>query len=386
MNVTTRSLPELSRAASSALVANSSTQGWKPIPQINQLHPAGADKDYANGAYNCAPAVVAMLARGYGRQDNLSDADLIEQLGQGIVTKDGTDADGVARMLARVNIPPAGPALGANYKDSELKQQLNQGHMVIAQVRATDPKGAQGSAHYVLIQGMTKDGNYIVSDPLFKKPYVATAKQLKEAVLKAPPDGGMLIPVSSPAETRKPAKPATLAAPVVAGTGAGTASTFAAAGTSAPKAVQATAPTSSPAKAAAVPVDSFEAPDPKAFTVSDDVFEGVDTRYKSDAPRKDNAVMEDNEKKNQFQLDVRYGDSSAAPTDQAAPVTPDQESEDQFAQELRQRKAQGDMSAYDTLDKLEQSSSDKDRRVLEKVKDADKKDPGIGKKTAGDGF
>ncbi|MFL5349658.1 MAG: C39 family peptidase [Hyalangium sp.] len=384
MNVTTRFLPELSRAASSALTADSSAKGWKPIPQINQLHPQGADQDYVNGAYNCAPAVVAMLARGYGRQSGLSDADLIEQLGDDIVTKDGTDADGVARMLARADVPPAGEALGANYKDSQLKQHLNQGHMVIAQVRTSDPKGDQDSAHYVLVQGMTKDGNYIISDPLANKPYVATAQQLKEAVLKAPPDGGMLIPVASPAEARKMAKPTATATPVAEGKGPAAAPT-AVGGTRAPMAALAPAPAASPAKAVAVPVDSFEAPDPKAFTVSDDVFEGVDTRYK-EAPKKTNAVMQDNEKKNQFQLDVRYGEGGAPRADQTTPVTSDDKDADQFAQEIRQRKASGDMSAYDTLDKLEQSSSGKDRQVLEKVKEADKKDPGIGKKTLGDAF
>ncbi len=386
MNVTTRSLPELSRAASSALAASSATKGWQPISQINQLHPQGADKNYVNGAYNCAPAVVAMLARGYGRQAGLSDAELIDQLGQGIVTRDGTDADGVARMLARVDVPPAGPALGANYKDSQVKQELNQGHMLIAQVRTTDPKGNQGSAHYVLVQGMTKDGNYIISDPLAKKPYVATARQLKDAVLKAPPDGGMLIPIASPAEAQKlAATKASATAPVADGAVPNTLQASAVSGSSALTAVQSIAPTSSPAKAAAVPVDSFETPDPKAFTVSDDVFEGVDTRYKA-FTAKTNAVMENNEKKNQFQIDVRYGDGGAPLPNQTAPVTPDQKNADEFAQELRRRKTYGDMSVYDILNELESSSSAKDQRVLEKVKEADKKDPGIGSKTQGDAF
>jgi hypothetical protein len=280
-------------------------------------------------------------------------------------------------MLARADEPPAGDALGANYKDSELKKQLNQGHMLIAQVRTSDPKGQQDSAHYVLVQGMTKDGNYIVSDPLAKKPYVVTPKQLKDAVLKAPPDGGMLIPVMSPTEAKKLAAPS---APV------------------------ASAPAVDPSQAAGggsavrrtpAPVDSFDsfdsvataAPDPTAFTAADDVFEGVDTRFMNTASTQPtNTALADNEKKNQFKFDVRYGDTTTPAPEQTTPVTPDQKSEDEFAHELRDRKAQGDMSAYDTLDKLETSTNDKDRRVLEKVKDADKKDPGIGKKTLGDAF
>src|SRR5689334_8736215 len=115
----------LTKANSAPLGADASAKGWKQIPQINQLRPRGADKDYVNGAYNCAPAVVAMLARGAGRMGDLTDAQLISQLGKDIVTPEGTDPEGVARMLARVDLPPAGDALGANYKDAELKQHLN---------------------------------------------------------------------------------------------------------------------------------------------------------------------------------------------------------------------------------------------------------------------
>jgi hypothetical protein len=161
-----------------------------------------------NGAYNCAPAVVAMLARGHGKLGDLNDAQLIQRLGQDIVTQKGTDPQGVARMLERADVPLAGDALAANYSDADVKQHLNQGHMLIAQVRTTDRHARdQGSAHYVLIQGMTQRGNYIVSDPLANKTYVASPEQLKNAVLKAPPDGGMLIPVASPAEAKALAAP-----------------------------------------------------------------------------------------------------------------------------------------------------------------------------------
>lgn len=438
---------------------DASTRGWKSIPQINQLRPQGADKSYVNGAYNCAPAVVAMLARGAGKLNNLSDAQLINQLGKDIVTQKGADPEGVARMLSRIDMPPAGEALGANYKDAELKQHLNQGHMVIAQVRTTDPRAGKDSAHYVLIQGMTQSGNYIVSDPLKDKPYSVTPKQLQEAVLKAPPDGGMLIPVSSPAEAKAAAaktsadgkgadassataaprtptqagmpiigptlaKPPTLMdlpavaprnptrteMPVIGPTLAKppTLTDLTPVGTAVPRTPTQTAmPVISPTLAATptatqplavtdlgggsassvATAPDLQDPDPDAFTATDDDLAGVDTEFKQPETEETNAVMEANEQRNRFQIDVRYGDRDGKDVEgPVSNVTSEQEDEDTAAQELRRRKSDGDLGAYETLEKLEKSTSEKDHRVLEKVKDADKKDPGIGKKTTGDGF
>jgi len=368
MSVRPSSSPELSRL--SPAQSRSTLGGWQNIPHINQLRPNGAGKDYVNGAYNCGPAVVAMLARGAGRMDGVSDAKLIQQLGKGIVTPDGVDADGLTRMLKRADVPPAGEALGADYDDDELNDHLKEGHKVIAQVRASDAHGVDpDNAHYVLITGKTKDGNYTVADPLAKKPYVVTPEQLREAVLKAPPDGGMLIPVASPAKGKQPA-------PAAAATG----------GAAAPR--------------TAAPVDAFEgstaralkptatkAPNPAAFSVTKDVFQGVDTRFKQPETEERNELMEENEQRNQFELSLRYGKTKAAPEEAPeAPVTSEDRDENDFAAELRQRKASGDKNAYQTLAKLEKSTSDKDKRVLAQVKTADKKDPGIGKKSTGDAF
>jgi hypothetical protein len=375
MSIRLTSSSELSRITSPQ--PRTPQGGWQNIPTINQLRPNGAGKDYVNGAYNCGPAVVAMLARGHGNLSGLSDAKLIQQLGKGIVTKDGVDADGIAKMLKRADVPPAGEALGADYDDSELNAHLAQGHKVIAQVRATDAKGVDpDNAHYVLIQGKTKDGNYTVSDPLAKKSYVVTPDQLRDAVLKAPPDGGMLIPVASPAEAKKTSP---------------TASTTTAPANAA--AAQRTA-------ALAAPVDVFEgaeakalkptvtkAPNPSAFSVDKDIFEGVDTSFKQPETDERDEVMEANEQRNQFEINLRYGktsDTQAEPP--AGPVTAEDRDVNEVASELRQRKATGDKEAYATLAKLEKSTSDKDKAVLEQVKTADKKDPGIGKKATGDAF
>ncbi|HYH95467.1 cysteine peptidase family C39 domain-containing protein [Hyalangium sp.] len=343
--------------------AKSTPGGWQPTSHINQLRPNGAGKDYVNGAFNCGPAVVAMVARGWGRMEGLNDAQLIQQLGKGIVTKEGADAEGLTRMLKRIDVPPAGEALGADYDDADLNEHLSQGHKVIAQVRASDAHGVdEDNAHYVLIEGKTRDGNYTVSDPLSKKPYVVTPDQLRDAVLKAPPDGGMLIPISSPAEGKRPAPPA---------------------------------PAPAPATRSAVPrnpVDTFaprapqaKAPNPTAFSVTKDVFEGVDTEFRQPETEERNELMEENEQRNDFGLDIRYS-KKGQPEAPTGPVTADDQDEDEFASQLRQRKAGGDRDAYQTLAQLENSGSDKDRRVVEKVKQADKKDPGIGKKTTGSAF
>lgn len=201
-------------------------KGWKSMHHINQLRPEGADKDYANGAYNCAPAVVAMLARGHGKMDDLNDAQLVQQLGQGIVTREGTTPEGVAQMMARADVPLAGDALGAGYTEKDVQDHLSQGHKLIAQVRSSNPQGEADSAHYVVVEGMTRDGNYVISDPLADKPYLVTPEQLKEAVLKAPPDGGMLIPVASPEEAQAAAAPAAPTAPTPPAAPARTADAF----------------------------------------------------------------------------------------------------------------------------------------------------------------
>jgi hypothetical protein len=347
--------------------------GWKNTPHINQLRPSGAGKDYVNGAYNCGPAVVAMLARGHGKMAGISDAKLIQQLGKGVVTPDGVDADGITKMLKRADVPPAGEALGADYDDSELDDHLKQGHKVIAQVRASDAHGVDpDNAHYVLIQGKTKDGNYTVSDPLSKKPYVVTPDQLRDAVLNAPPDGGILIPVSGPAQGKKPASATATATPEAA-----------------PRKLALTAPVDAfdGSQAKALPPSITKAPNPAAFSVTKDVFEGVDTRFQQPETDERNELMEENEQKNQFEVNLRYGKSKDAQVEPpAAQVTAEDRDENELASELRQRKASGDKGAYETLAKLEKSSSDKDKRVLEHVKTADKKDGGIGKKSTGDAF
>ncbi|HVG58539.1 MAG TPA: papain-like cysteine protease family protein [Hyalangium sp.] len=173
-------------------------KGWGPPHHINQLTPKGADENYKNALFNCGPAVIAMLAKSSGNFKDMTDAQLVSELGSGLVTDKGTTSEGITKMMERADLPLAGDALGAGYSEKDLQDQLKQGNKLVAQVRSTNPQAQADSAHYVVIEGMTRDGNYVISDPLAKGPYAVKPDQLKEAVLKAPPDGGMLIPVGAP--------------------------------------------------------------------------------------------------------------------------------------------------------------------------------------------
>jgi hypothetical protein len=282
--------------------------GWDNIPQINQLHPSGAGMGY-DGSKDCAPAVVAMLARAMGGGGNLSDAALIKQLGQGLVGADGTKPEDMPQMLERAGLPISGQALAGRYDDKDVAKHLQEGHTFIAQVEARE--GGATSSHYVAVQGMTPQGNYIVSDPLAEKPYELTPEQLRTQVRKAPPDGGMLIPVGTPPGGRA---------------------------------------------AAMGPSDTFEAANGSA----------VDNKP----------------------LNIKYGDREPRRGRNAkdADVAPDRFSVKQFVQRLLQMKENNPVKAQTILGQLEVSRDHKDKGVLKRVENADKRQPGIGKKTTVEGY
>jgi hypothetical protein len=291
---------------------------WENMPHINQLSPEGAGRGY-DGAKDCAPAVVAMLARAAGTGGNLSDAQLIKELGQGLVGPDGTEPKDMPAMLERAGLPVAGKALAGRYSDQDVAQHLNQGHALIAQVEARDERGTT-SSHYVTVQGMTPQGNYIVSDPLADGPYELSPQQLRSQVRGAPPDGGMLIPVgASPASGQA----------------------------------------ASSARAAGLPgsCDSFEAAPARAAG---------------------GAV-------NNGALDIQYGDRGPL-RNKNAEVAPNRFSPKQFAQRLMQMKETNPEKAEKYLGKLEVSRDRQDQGVLRRVEKADASQPGIGKKTTGEGF
>ncbi|SEK30498.1 Peptidase_C39 like family protein [Stigmatella aurantiaca] len=395
-----------------------------PLPHINQLRPKGAaSSHYVNGPYNCAPAVVAMVARSWGKQGHLNDAQLINSLGKGVVTSKGTTPEGVAQMLGRIGVPLAGEALAGQYSDAALKQHLQQGNTLIAQVGVNDRATGQDSAHYVLIHKATADGNYVVSDPMANKPYVISPKQLREAVGRAPPDGGLLIPVGGPGNASAAATASSLASgqPVPAET-ARTDAFVGASRTSrgtAEMPLPSLLPTAPAARgegatvlpsragaesllqglntatlasttgafagspAASVPL---EAPVPAAFSVPDNALEGIDTRFHEAAAAGPALPLSTAEQHNLASLDIRYGQESV----QAAPVkeqiTSQEQNVEQISRELLSRKERKDPELTRLLARLESSLFSKDRQVLNRIKREDLRDPGIGKKTWIDSF
>ncbi|HLL03998.1 MAG TPA: C39 family peptidase [Myxococcaceae bacterium] len=379
------STSEIKRVVPNQVEGAQSHQARKPIHHINQLRPEGAGKDYANGPFNCGPAVVAMLARSAGKLGHLNDAQLVSELGKGVVTEKGTSPEGIATMMARAGVSPDGQALGAGYTDAQLKEHLGKGNKMVAQVRSSNPNSQKDSAHYVVIEGQTRNGNYIVSDPLAKGPYVVSPKQLKEAVLKAPPDGGMLIPVANPGKQAAATVP-TSAPQVIPGT------------LGAPNELSGEpieAISTNPSLAAVQGMDSFvtrpataavtAAPDPKAFTASEEMFKGVDTEFKATDSKPTDKVLVQNERRNTFELDVSYSKPSLGEKIKEA-VTSAVENVGDFIRNLFSLKSKGDAKAYETLSKLESSTFKEDKEVLKEIKQSDKKDPGTGVKIQGDAF
>ncbi|SEU14836.1 C39 family peptidase [Stigmatella erecta] len=414
-SVTSESLPV------QALRADAPTS----LPHINQLRPKGASSsNYVNGPYNCAPAVVAMVARSWGKQGQLNDAQLINSLGKGVVTSQGTTPEGVAQMLGRIGVPLAGEALAGQYSDAALQQHLQQGNSLIAQVGVNDRATGQDSAHYVLIHKATADGNYVVSDPMANKPYVITPQQLREAVGRAPPDGGLLIPVGGPGNasaaaaasslaTGQPVETARMApgdafvgasrtsrgtaemplpsllpsAPPSRGEGATVLPSRAGAESLLQGLNTATLASTTGAFAGSpVAAPPLEVPVPAAFSVPDNALEGIDTRFHEAAVAGPALPLSTAEQHNLASLNVHYGQESV----QAAPVkeqiTSQEQNVEQISRELLSRKERKDPALNGLLARLESSLFAKDRQVLNRIKREDLKDPGIGKKTWIDSF
>jgi hypothetical protein len=294
---------------------------WLRIPHINQLRPDGANEGYVNGASFCGPAVVAMLAQGANRQPGMSDARLIQELGQGLVSRNGASPQDLVSMLERVSLPPAGPALPSVYTDAALQEHLRQGNKLIAQVEAVNPKTGERSAHYILVRGMTAEGNYRISDPLAKHPQVVTPQQLQGLVGRAPPDGGVLIPVAPPRAVSDAPRPERLR---------------------------------------------------QAFQ---EEFRGERGVCGSFARRQEH---------HQFQLDIDYLGDNAERNGFRQPVLPEGMHFAEFAREILLLKQQRAPKALRLLGILQASPFARDRHVFERVMMAELRQPGIGKKTLGD--
>lgn len=392
MSIRTTSSPELSRVQAPPKAA-STPGGWQTLPHVNQLRPNGADANYVNAAYNCAPAVVAMLARGAGKQSELTDAQLINQLGQGLVTENGTTPQSLAIMLGRAGVPIEGKAMAGEYSDDAVKQHLQQGHKLIAQVALTDADQKNASGHYVLIRDVNAQGNYVISDPMSSEVSVVTPEQLRGAVNRAPPDGGLLVPVGGPSSSTKASS--TLKVSLFRKPGV---DDFKPSSSSQKPGSSPTTPAVTPSQGTKPPAQTLNAgtlaamsnpgsalnapPSATAFSVSNSAFEGIDTSFQEGTgsrPRLPSLTTLHNMKA----LDIDYGAQGADPSllSLIKPVTGRDKPVAQIVQELRQRMQSNDPTVDQLLERLENSIATQDKLVLKLLKEAELKDPGIGKKT-----
>jgi hypothetical protein len=357
--------------------------GWKPIGHINQLRPKGAAEcGYVNGAYNCAPATVAMVARGWGRMSNLTDAQLVSGLARDIVTREGTTPDGVAKMLARVNVPIAGKSLAGRFDDAGVKQRLRQGNMLIAQVGLVDAKTKQVSPHYVLVRKLTPEGNYLVSDPMSRKPYEVTPELLRKAVHRAPPDGGVLIPIGRPGGDLKPPAsaappPAERPMPLPRQEDGAVRDGFSSAGA---RDSRPSSPLPTPAPSSPAPRGQ-PLPDMAAFSATEDVFTGLDTRFQEQANTYGINVMRHNEGRIHQAVRLSYLGVNSKVEAPERPVTPGDLEPQDLARRLARLKSQRDPRADLLLQQLERSPFQQDRDALNLYRALERKQPGIGKKT-----
>jgi Peptidase_C39 like family len=151
-------------------------------PLISQRFPDGRARSY-RGESRCGPASVAMVARGFHRRSDLSDAALIEKLDHlddGMVNH-ATAPEGILRMGAALRLH-ARVLLG--FDGAWLRAALRRGALVVAlgRPRFLPPTEAHTGGHYVSIVGMGS-GAFIVNDSYRKHSAGGTQYRVTEQTL-----------------------------------------------------------------------------------------------------------------------------------------------------------------------------------------------------------
>jgi hypothetical protein len=158
----------LSGASGAAPLSDGQHAVGHDVPYINQLSPAGADGSYTNGAMNCGPAAMAMLARDLGYGAGMTDAQLINHLG-GIGGTNSTEGTNVNGIVAMANAMGKNAQIHQGTDVSWMADQLRQGKQVVAlgDFHAMPPHQDEGrtSGHFVTVTGMDANGNFLVRDP-----------------------------------------------------------------------------------------------------------------------------------------------------------------------------------------------------------------------------
>jgi hypothetical protein len=143
---------------------------------------------------NCGPAAVAMLARSagsYGEQ-HLGDEELIRRIGSGYLNRAGPGGVQVNDMGFMMNnaglvIDSASAPKGAEV-EGYVKDRLLSGQKMLALLDGHMLQGTQGagaSPHWVVIDGVDSNGQFVVKDPALGK-----ALSVNGATLRASLESG----------------------------------------------------------------------------------------------------------------------------------------------------------------------------------------------------
>lgn len=169
----------------------------REAPYINQYNPAGKEQGYWNGQSNCGPASMAMIARAFGYGGGLSDAKLINHLGEmGGTSAAGTNVNGIA-AIAR-GIGKSAETRGPGPNVAWIAEQLRAGKLVVANgdYYAWHPnQGKIGTGgHYVAVVGIDGNGNFKVHDPADRAIDIISPAEL-ERFIRSNSNGGYQIAV-----------------------------------------------------------------------------------------------------------------------------------------------------------------------------------------------
>ena len=178
------------------------SSGGHEVPYISQMSSEGSEDDW-NASSNCGPTSMAMIARAFGLGGGMSDGALVDSLGVSAgVGADGVGYTGVMTMAGSLGLESSWNA-GSDVK--WIEQQLAQGNLIAANgdrsvtLENESPPGASGSAsggHWIVVTGMTPDGNFLVQDPSTTC-RVLTPSELSR-FLAANSNGGYAVSVSQP--------------------------------------------------------------------------------------------------------------------------------------------------------------------------------------------